>query len=152
MKINHMKWTETDVQATWCDIHNNWGRVTFELSRRKTSISGWRQKAQLVWIWTEHELSRILTSWWHHQWANFFGRFEGYFSTSSSSSSSSCWSSSSPWSDFRDHWPIWRSLRSSLYYKLNLVGVVYIILFHHNYHIRIVAIIIIMITNYDNDI
>ena len=118
----------------------------------KTSMSGWWQKAQLVWIWTEHELSRILTSWWHHQWANFFGRFEGYFSTSSSSSSSSCWSSSSPWSDFRDHWPIWRSLRSSLYYKLNLVGVVYIILFHHNYHIRIVAIIIIMITNYDNDI
>ena len=41
----------------------------------KTSMSGWWQKAQLVWIWTQHQLSRILTSWWHHQWANFFGRF-----------------------------------------------------------------------------
>ena len=136
-----------DVNNETLKVINTCSQVEVVQQIWKTSMSGWWQKAQLVWIWTEHKSSRILTSWWHHQWANFFGRFEGYFSTSSSPSS--CWSSSSPWSNFRDHWPIWRSLRSSLYYKLNLVGVVYIILFHHNYHIRIVAILIIMITNYD---
>ena len=25
-------------QTTWCDIHNNWGRVNFKLSRRKAFI------------------------------------------------------------------------------------------------------------------
>ena len=45
----------------------------------KTSMSGWWQKAQLVWIWTEHELSRILTSWWHHQWANFLAGLKDIF-------------------------------------------------------------------------
>ena len=45
----------------------------------KTSMSGWWQRAQFVWIWTEHELSRILTSWWHHQWANFFWQVRRIF-------------------------------------------------------------------------
>ena len=45
----------------------------------KTSMSGWWQKAQLVWIWTEHKSSRILTSWWHHQWANFLAGLKDIF-------------------------------------------------------------------------